>query len=58
MNIKIKSLIALMILGLVDVIVPIPIVTLILIYVVIQKPPWFMDVCRGIYNQGKGSGEL
>jgi len=52
MSIKTKTIIALIILGLVDIIVPIPIVALILMYVIIKKPTWFMDVSRGIYKQG------
>jgi hypothetical protein len=50
MNIKTKSLIFLLILGIIDVIIPIPILGVILIYVVLQKPPWFTKVVREIYT--------
>ena len=50
MNIKTKSLIFLVILGIVDVIIPVPILGVILIYVVLQRPPWFTKVVREIYN--------
>ena len=50
MNIKTKSLIFLVILGIIDVVIPIPILGVILIYVVLQKPPWFTNVVREIYN--------
>jgi hypothetical protein len=50
MNIKTKSLIILVMLGIIDVVIPIPILGLILIYVVLQRPPWFTNVVRKIYN--------
>jgi hypothetical protein len=50
MSIKTKSLIILIILGTIDVVIPIPILGVILIYVVLQKPPWFTNVVREIYN--------
>ncbi len=50
MSIKSKSLIFLVILGIIDMIIPIPILGLILIYVVIERPPWFTNVVREIYN--------
>ena len=50
MNIKTKSLTFLVILGIIDVVIPIPILGVILIYVVLQKPPWFTNVVREIYN--------
>ena len=50
MNIKTKALIALAILCIMDVVIPIPVLGVILIYVVLQKPPGFMDFVRRIYN--------
>jgi len=38
-------------LGIVDVVIPIPILGLILIYVIVQKPPWFLEMVRGIYRE-------
>jgi hypothetical protein len=50
MNIKTKSLIILIILGIIDVVIPVPILGVILIYVVLQRPPWFTNVVREIYD--------
>jgi hypothetical protein len=50
MDIKTKALIFLIGLCVVDVIIPIPILGLILIYVVFQRPPWFMEIVSEIYN--------
>jgi hypothetical protein len=50
MSIKTKSLIFLIILAIVDMVIPIPILGVILIYVVIERPPWFRNVVREIYN--------
>ena len=46
-----QLLVTLIILGLVDAVIPLfPIVSLILIYVVLQKPPWFLETVRQVYN--------
>ena len=50
MNIKTKTLIFLIILGIIDMVIPIPILGVVLIYVVFQRPPWFMDIVSEIYN--------
>ena len=50
MNIKTKSLIILIILGIIDAVIPIPILGVILIYIVLQRPPWFTNVVREIYD--------
>ncbi len=50
MSIKTKSLIFLIILGIIDMVIPIPILGVILIYVVFQRPPWFMDIVSEIYK--------
>jgi hypothetical protein len=52
MSIKSKTLIFLIILGIIDVVIPVPITGVILIYVVIQNPPWFADLVNGIYKSG------
>ncbi len=52
MNIKTKTLVFLIILGIIDMVIPIPIMGVILIYVVFQKPPWFTDVVSEIYKSG------
>lgn len=50
MNMKTKSLIILVILCLFDVLIPIPMVCLFLIYVVLQKPAWFLEALHEIYR--------
>lgn len=50
MGTKSKCLMALIFLGIVDVLIPLPILGLFLIYVVLQRPPWFMDVAKEIYG--------
>lgn len=46
---RIKLIIALSILGILDVVIPIPILGIILLYVVLQRPPWFRGVVDEIY---------
>jgi len=50
MNTKTKYLFFLAILSLVDVVIPIPILGLILIYIVLERPPWFKDAVDAIYR--------
>ena len=50
MNPMTKILIFLIVLCVVDVVIPIPILGLILIYVVLKQPPWFLEVVSEIYN--------
>ena len=40
-------------LGIIDAVVPLfPILAFILIYVLVERPPWFQEYVREIYNQG------
>lgn len=50
MNIRTKSILVLILLGIVDVVIPIPIIGLVLIYVIVQKPSWFLDLAQEIYR--------
>ena len=50
MNIRTKSILVLILLGMVDVVIPIPIIGLMLIYVIFQKPSWFSDLVKDIYR--------
>jgi hypothetical protein len=47
---KTRLLIALIALSLVDAVIPIPILGIILIFVILQKPPWFQDLVRQVYE--------
>jgi len=40
----------LIVLAVVDMIIPIPFAALILIYVVFEKPPWFINLVTDIYR--------
>ena len=50
MTLKTQCLIGLSALALMDIVIPIPILGAILIYVVIQKPPWFRGLVQQLYN--------
>jgi hypothetical protein len=50
MNIRTKSILILCLLGIVDAAIPIPIIGLFLIYVIVQKPPWFAEIVQEIYH--------
>ena len=50
MKLKGKLIIGLIILAVVDMIVPIPFTALLLLYVVIERPPWFKTWTVDIYE--------
>ena len=54
MTTKTKTLIALILLCLVDTVIPFPIIGVILIYVLLQRPPWFKNVVAEIYGGTNG----
>ena len=51
MTTKTKTLIALILLSMVDTVIPFPIIGVILIYVLLQRPPWFKNVVAEIYGE-------
>ena len=51
MNTKTKTVIVVILLWIIDMVIPIPILGVILLYVVLQIPPWVTDVVREIYKQ-------
>ncbi len=51
MTTKTKTLISLLLLCLVDTVIPLPITGGILIYVLLQRPPWFKNVAAEIYGE-------
>ncbi|GBE06623.1 hypothetical protein BMS3Abin10_02280 [bacterium BMS3Abin10] len=51
MSIKTKYIIGLLLLGIVDVVIPVPILEVVLIYVILAKPPWFRDIVQKIYTE-------
>ncbi len=50
MTLRTRSLICLLGLCIVDAVIPIPIVGLILIFVILQKPPWFQRLVYELYE--------
>ena len=50
MTLKTRILISLAGLSIVDAVIPIPIVGLILIFVILQKPPWFHKLVGELYE--------
>ena len=52
MNIKTKTLVVLILLGIIDMVIPVPILGLTLIYILFQRPPWFADLVDEIYKSG------
>jgi hypothetical protein len=50
MTVKTKCLMGLIALGVVDALIPLPILGLILIYVLLQRPPWFHEMVREVYR--------
>jgi hypothetical protein len=46
-----KILLALIPLAIIDAVIPIPIVGLVLIYVILAKPPWFSEAVDRVYGR-------
>lgn len=51
---KTKLLLILIALAIMDVLIPIPMTTVVLIYVLSQKPPWFIDIVHRVYDTEGG----
>ncbi len=51
MNYKTKALSYLIPLAIIDAVIPVPIIGLILIYVVLARPPWFSALTDQIYGR-------
>ena len=50
MNTATKLILVLIVLAFIDIVIPIPITSIILIYVLVQKPPWFITTVHEVYN--------
>jgi len=50
MNLRAKILAVLILLAIVDAVIPIPFTTILLIYVLMEKTPWFKKLAIDIYN--------
>ena len=49
MTTRIKVIIVLCLVGLVDTILPFPVLCVICLYIVATRPAWFQDLVRGVY---------
>lgn len=56
MDYRTKVLVGLISLALVDVVIPVPVIGLILMYVIFAKPSWFSDLVARIYDRAEGGG--
>ncbi len=55
---KTKALIMVGILAVFDTVIPVPFTALIVIYAILQKPPWVTDLIRDVYSaQASGRKE-
>lgn len=50
MKLGVKILIVLIFLAIVDAVIPVPFTTILLIYVLMEKPPWFKKLTIDIYS--------
>jgi hypothetical protein len=50
MTTKTKILIYLLVLAVFDAIIPIPFTTIFLIYILLEKPTWFLELVKEIYQ--------
>ena len=50
MTLKTRSIIGLVGLSIVDMAIPIPVLGMMLIFVVLQRPPWFQKAVRELYE--------
>jgi len=45
-----KAILWLCALGVVDVIIPLPVVAVVCVYIVIRRPPWFRELVEDMYQ--------
>ena len=53
MSLTSKAIVGLLLLGVIDAVIPLPIIGFILIYVVLVKPPWFQKAIEDLYEEKK-----
>lgn len=54
MNCKTKAFAYLIPLAIIDALIPIPIIGLVLVYVIVDRPPWFSALVSQIYGRDAG----
>lgn len=50
MKLRGKILTTLILLAIADAVIPIPFTTILLIYVLLEKPPWFKQITKDVYS--------
>lgn len=55
MTTKTKALIALGVLAVLDTVIPVPVTALIVIYAILQRPPWVTDFIHDVHFDRKES---
>ena len=51
MSLVTKLLVGLVFLGIIDIMIPLPITGIILIYALLQKPRWFIELVEEVYHE-------
>ena len=51
-----KVLWGLILFGLIDLVIPLPLLAFTLIYVVLEQPPWFRELVDEVYHGNSGEG--
>jgi hypothetical protein len=49
MNPRSKTILWLVLLGLADIVIPVPILAVVGVYVAVTRPPWFRELVRQVY---------
>ncbi len=55
MKLETKTLLFLIVLAVVDLVIPIPITASLLIYALLAKPPWFLEIVQRVYMPEQGA---
>ena len=50
-SIKMRLLVALLVLAVVDAVLPVPVVALILVFVLLERPAWFSKAFHAVYGR-------
>lgn len=57
MKLRNQALVLVGVLAVFDAVIPIPFTALFVIYCILQRPPWVLDLVRDIYGKGVFKGE-
>lgn len=57
MNEKARLILYIVALSIVDILIPVPILGIVLIYIVLQRPAWARAMFRSVYGNGDRGGD-